>query len=117
MTSRNVLTATLIALAAAPALADDDCTAPMANWQPREAVHAMAEARKLAQDPRFAGLEFSTVESIVNNPAADGCPDIATFCISNGSIQLGKGEKADQLATTAKNGDNIRRGVMFAETA
>ena len=26
-------------------------------------------------------------------------------------------EKADQLATTAKNGDNIRRGVMFAETA
>ena len=26
-------------------------------------------------------------------------------------------EKADQLATTAKNGDNVRRGVVFAETA
>ncbi len=45
MTSRTVLTATLIALTAAPVLADDDCTIPMANWQPREAVRAMAEAK------------------------------------------------------------------------
>lgn len=26
-------------------------------------------------------------------------------------------EKADQLATTAKNGENVRRGIVFAETA
>ena len=26
-------------------------------------------------------------------------------------------EKADQLATTAKNGENVRRGIYFAETA
>lgn len=45
MTSRTVLTATLIALAAGPALAEDDCNIPMANWQPREAVRAMAEER------------------------------------------------------------------------
>lgn len=45
MTSRTVLTAALIVLAAGPALAEDDCTIPMANWQPREAVRAMAEAR------------------------------------------------------------------------
>ena len=45
MTSRTVLTATLIALAAGPALAEDDCTIPMASWQPREAVRAMAEQR------------------------------------------------------------------------
>lgn len=45
MTSRTVLTATLIALTAAPVLADEDCTIPMANWQPREAVRAMAEAK------------------------------------------------------------------------
>lgn len=45
MTSRTVLTAALIGLAAAPVLADDDCSIPMANWQPREAVRAMAEAK------------------------------------------------------------------------
>lgn len=32
----------LAALFAAPALADDDCFVPMADWQPREAVARMA---------------------------------------------------------------------------
>lgn len=45
MTSRTVLTVALIALATGTALAEDDCNIPMANWQPREAVRAMAEAR------------------------------------------------------------------------
>lgn len=45
MTSRTVLTAALIVLAAGPALAEDDCDIPMANWQPREAVRTMAEER------------------------------------------------------------------------
>lgn len=31
--------------AAGVALADDDCRVPMADWQPREAVQAMAEAQ------------------------------------------------------------------------
>ncbi len=29
-------------LAAGPALADDDCLVPMADWQPREAVARLA---------------------------------------------------------------------------
>ncbi|PJI38851.1 MAG: hypothetical protein CTR54_20630 [Rhizobium sp.] len=45
MTARTVATAALIALAASTALAGDDCNIPMANWQPREAVRAMVEAR------------------------------------------------------------------------
>ena len=45
MTSRTVLTVALIAFAAGAALAEDDCNIPMANWQPREAVRAMAEQR------------------------------------------------------------------------
>ena len=32
----------LMALSVGPALADDDCTVPMADWQPREAVLTMA---------------------------------------------------------------------------
>jgi len=33
-------------ICANPAMADDDdCTVPMADWQPREAVQKMAEAR------------------------------------------------------------------------
>lgn len=36
----------LLALAGvAPATADDDCHVPMGQWQPREALQAMAEAR------------------------------------------------------------------------
>ncbi|MBW8299557.1 MAG: PepSY domain-containing protein [Hydrogenophaga sp.] len=45
MTARSAVTAALIALAASTALASDDCNIPMANWQPREAVRAMVEAR------------------------------------------------------------------------
>lgn len=35
----------LAALPAGAALADDDCTVPMAQWQPREAVQQMADAQ------------------------------------------------------------------------
>ncbi|WP_246701693.1 PepSY domain-containing protein [Rhizobium terricola] len=45
MAMRTVLTATMIALLTGTALAEDDCNLPMATWQPREAVRAMAEAR------------------------------------------------------------------------
>jgi hypothetical protein len=34
--------AVVAALSAAPALADDDCFVPMADWQPRETVARMA---------------------------------------------------------------------------
>lgn len=44
---RKTLTilALLAGLPAAAALADDDCFVPMADWQPREAVAKLAEAR------------------------------------------------------------------------
>jgi len=44
---RKTLTilALVAGLPAATALADDDCFVPMADWQPREAVAKLAEAR------------------------------------------------------------------------
>lgn len=44
---RKTLTilALVAGLPAAAALADDDCFVPMADWQPREAVAKLAEAR------------------------------------------------------------------------
>ena len=44
---RKTLTilAFLAALPAGAALADDDCFVPMADWQPREAVTALAQER------------------------------------------------------------------------
>ncbi|WP_454289314.1 PepSY domain-containing protein [Rhizobium arsenicireducens] len=45
MASRTILTAAFVALVAGSVQADDDCNVPMANWQPREAVRAMVEAR------------------------------------------------------------------------
>jgi hypothetical protein len=45
MQTRNLAVALLAAgLAAGEARADDDCSAPMSDWQPREAVQARAEA-------------------------------------------------------------------------
>ena len=45
METRNLAVALLAAgLAAGAARADDDCSAPMSDWQPREAVQARAEA-------------------------------------------------------------------------
>ncbi len=43
----SALTATLIlcTLGAGPALADDGCNVPMADWQPRQAVQKMIESR------------------------------------------------------------------------
>jgi hypothetical protein len=35
----------LATLGASPAAADDDCSVPMADWQPRHAVERMAEAQ------------------------------------------------------------------------
>ena len=43
MKTRMAATAALIALTAGPALAEDDCDVPMADWQPREAVRTMIE--------------------------------------------------------------------------
>ena len=45
MNRRGIMAGTLLAILAGTALADDDCRVPMARWQPREAVRAMAEAR------------------------------------------------------------------------
>lgn len=45
---RTVLIAAILLGALAPGVAmadEDDCNVPMANWQPREAVQKMAEAR------------------------------------------------------------------------
>lgn len=39
---RKVLTMLTLALLAGPALADDDCRVPLADWQPRAAVEALA---------------------------------------------------------------------------
>lgn len=44
MKTSPTIVAVLAALWGAPALADDDCFVPMADWQPREAVARMAEA-------------------------------------------------------------------------
>ena len=43
MTAQPTLLALYLALAAAPALADDDCTAPVQQWQSREAVRQLAQ--------------------------------------------------------------------------
>lgn len=42
MKKSPTIMAVLAALSAAPALADDDCFVPMADWQPRAAVARMA---------------------------------------------------------------------------
>jgi hypothetical protein len=44
---RTVLIGAIVlsALASGMAMADDDCSVPMAQWQPREAVEQMAKAR------------------------------------------------------------------------
>lgn len=42
---RHVLLTLSLTLVAAPALADDDCDAPVELWQPREAVRQMAIQR------------------------------------------------------------------------
>ena len=44
---RKALTMLVLALVlpAGAALADDDCRVPMADWQPREAVTALAQER------------------------------------------------------------------------
>ncbi len=44
-TLRHGLLALSLGLAALPALADDDCDAPVQRWQPREAVRQMAARR------------------------------------------------------------------------
>lgn len=45
MKSLMIASAVLMAMAADPALAEDDCNVPMARWQPREAVRGMVAAR------------------------------------------------------------------------
>jgi len=45
MTSRTPLFVTALALAALPALASDDCDAPVERWQSREAVQQMAASQ------------------------------------------------------------------------
>lgn len=42
---RTTLVALSLALIAMPALADDDCNAPVERWQPRDAVQQMAAQR------------------------------------------------------------------------
>ncbi len=37
----------MVAVLAGPALADDDCTVPMVDWQPRAAVSRFAETQGL----------------------------------------------------------------------
>jgi hypothetical protein len=41
--SLSVITFVGLLAASSPSLADDDCWAPMADWQPRDAVQKMAE--------------------------------------------------------------------------
>jgi hypothetical protein len=43
--SLTVLTLLAFVAAASVAWADDDCSVPMAKWQPRDAVQRMAEAQ------------------------------------------------------------------------
>lgn len=45
MTWRKLMAATVLAALTGTALAGDDCAVPMARWQTRNAVRAMAEAR------------------------------------------------------------------------
>jgi hypothetical protein len=40
-----IMLAVLTSLGASSAIAEDDCSVPMAAWQPREAVERMAEAQ------------------------------------------------------------------------
>ena len=42
---RHGLLTLMLSLLALPALADDDCDAPLHRWQSREAVHQMAAAQ------------------------------------------------------------------------
>ena len=61
------------------------------------ADRAFEIAHELLKDPRFSGLALSSVGQVVNNPAADACPELATLCIHNDSIHLGSGEKPRHL--------------------
>jgi hydroxymethylpyrimidine pyrophosphatase-like HAD family hydrolase len=76
---------------------------PAQDWEAHKhtfgfsADRAFELAEELLQDPRFSGLEVSSVGTVVNNPAADACKEIATLCIRNDSIQFEEGESLEQL--------------------
>lgn len=74
-----------------------------ATWEDRKrafgftASRAFEIAEELLKLPKYAGMDVSSVGKVVGNPAADGCPESASFCIHNDSVRLGPGESKEQL--------------------
>lgn len=58
---------------------------------------ALEIVKELLSSPEYSNLKVFTVGEVVENPAADDCPQSSTFCIDNGSIKLGPGESLEQL--------------------
>ena len=80
---------------------------PAQDWEAHKrtfgfnADRAFEVAHELLNDPKFSGLEVSSVGKVVNNPAADACKEIATLCIHNDSIHLAADEGPAQLQADA----------------
>ncbi|MBS2033608.1 HAD family phosphatase [bacterium] len=61
------------------------------------AARAFEIAQELLKNPKFAGMDISSVGQVVGNPAADACPESASICIHNGSVRLARGENKAQM--------------------
>ena len=65
------------------------------------ANRAFEIAQELLKDPKFKGLDVSSVGKVVGNPAADACPESASICIHNDSVRLNRNEDKDQMESDA----------------